>query len=151
MTVVSKFEKLYLLRIVFLPIICIGLSVLLVDVKINYKKDADVIFPISFLLILGCLVLFNNLKSLYKLIVEEKKITKIYFLSRKKEIIFYTSIKSLDKQFINGSYIYEVGKISSGYYRYVFNLENDKKLIISPLNLKNYRQLVAEINLHCGY
>ncbi|SHM42790.1 hypothetical protein [Flavobacterium chilense] len=147
MIVVSKFEKLYLLRNVFIPIICIGLGVLLVDVKVYYKKDADVFFPVIFLLILGCLVLFYNLNSIYKLIAEEKTITKIYFLSRKTESIPYTSIKSLDKEFIDGSYICEVGQITPGYYSYILNLEKDKKLIVSPLYFKNCNQLITEINL----
>ncbi|MCD0465071.1 hypothetical protein [Flavobacterium sp. ENC] len=150
MIVVSKFEKLYLLRKALIPIICIGLSLLLLDVKIYYKKDADVIFPVFFLLVLGCLVLLYNLNSIYKLILEEKKITKIYFLSRKTESIPYTSIKSLEKEFINGSYIFEVGQITPGYYSYTFNLEKDKKLIVSPLYFKNCNQLIREINLLAG-
>jgi energy-coupling factor transporter transmembrane protein EcfT len=150
MIVVSKFEKLYLLRNVFIPIICIGLSVLLVDVKIYYKKEADVFFPVIFLLILGCLVLFYNLSSIYKIIVEEKTITKIYFLSRKTEIISYMSIKSSEKEFVDGSYSTEVGQITPGYYRYVLNLEKNKKLIVSPLYFKNCNQLIAEINLRIG-
>lgn len=147
MIVVSKFEKLYLLRNVLVSIICIGLSILLVDVKIYYKKDADVFFPIIFLLILGCLVLFYNLNSIYKIIVEENAITKIYFLTGTKESIDYTSIISLDKEFIKGSSVYQVGQITPGYYRYKFKLENGKELIISPLYFKNYNQLIAEINL----
>lgn len=150
MIVVSKFEKLYLLRNVFVPIICFGLSALLVDVKMYYKKDADVVFPVIFLLIVGVAVLFYNLNFIYKLIVEEKTITKIYFLSRKTESIPYSSIKSLDKEFIDGSYICEVGQITPGYYSYIVNLENDKKLIISPLYFKNCNQLIAKINLHYG-
>lgn len=150
MIVVSKFEKLYLLRNVFVPIICFGLSALLVDVKMYYKKDADVIFPVIFLLIVGVAVLFFNLNSIYKLIVDEKTITKIYVLSGKKESIPYTSIKSLDKEFIDGSYIYEVGQITPGYYEYKFSLGDDKELIISPSNFKNYNQLIAEINLRTG-
>gem|GEM_PF-6428550 len=46
MIVISKFEKLYLLRKAFLPIICISLSLLLLDVKLYYKKDANVMFPL---------------------------------------------------------------------------------------------------------
>ncbi|OXA76472.1 hypothetical protein SAMN05444397_1137 [Flavobacterium aquidurense] len=147
MIVVSKFEKLYLLRNAIIPIICIGLSGLLLDVKIYYKKDADVYFPIFFLLILGCLVLFYNLNSIYTLVVEEKTITKIFFLSRKTERISYASIKSSNKEFINGSYSSEVGQITPGYYRHIFNLENGEKLIVSPLYFKNYNQLVTEISL----
>lgn len=151
MMVVSKFEKLYLLRNVFVPIICIGLSVLLIDVKIHYKKDADVIFPVIFLTIVGLAVLFFNLNSLYKLIVDEKTITKIYILSRKKERIYYSSIKSLEKEFIDGSHIYEVGQITPGYYEYKFSLEDGKELMISPSNFKNYSQLIAEINIRCDW
>lgn len=133
-----------------MPIICFGLSLLLLDVKIYYKKDADVIFPVFFLLILGCLVLLYNLNSIYKLIVEEKIIKKIYILSGKAESISYTSIKSSEKEFIKGSYSTEVGQITPGYYRYVFYLENDKKLIVSPLYFKNCNQLITEINLNVG-
>lgn len=146
MIVTSKFEKLYLLRIAFIPLICTALSILLVDIKIYYKKDADVIFPIIFLLTVGCLVLLYNLNSIYKIIVEETTITKIYFLLRKKEIISYASIKSLDKEFISGGNITEVGQISDGYYRYTFNLKNGKKLIISPLCFENFNQLIIVIN-----
>ena len=144
--IVSKFEKLYLLRITLVPIICIGLSILLFDIKINYKKDADVNLPIIILLIFGCLVLFYNLNSIYKIIVEETKITKVYFLSRKTEIITYESIKSLDKEFIKGAEITEVGKISDGYNRYLLNTANGNNLIISPLYFKNYNQLIIAIN-----
>ncbi|MNQ54998.1 hypothetical protein D3C85_690790 [compost metagenome] len=143
---VSKFEKLYLLRNVLIPIICIGLSILLLDVKLNYKKDADVIFPIIFLLTLGCLVLLYNLNSIYKIIVEETTIKKVYFLSRKTEFISYTSIKSLEKEFIDGGSIAKVGRISDGYNRYIFNLANGKKIIISPLCFENYNQLIIAIN-----
>ena len=148
MIVVSKFEKLYLLRKALIPIICIGLNFLLLDIKIYYKKDIDVIFPIFIILILGCFILLYNLNSIYKIIVEETTITKIYFLLRKSESISYISIKSSDKEFINGSYIFEVGQITPGYYRYVFNLEKNKKLIVSPLYFKNYNQLITAINLN---
>jgi len=148
MIVISKFEKLYLLRKAFLSIICIGLSLLLLDVKYYYKKNADVMFPVFFLLIFGCLVLLYNLNSIYKLILEEKTIIRINFLSRKRESISYTSIKSSNKEFVNGSYIYEVGQITSGYYRYVYTLENDKKMIVSPLYFENYNQIVEEISFH---
>ncbi|MBF2093075.1 hypothetical protein [Flavobacterium psychrophilum] len=147
MKVVSKFEKLYLFRKVLIPIICFGLSLLLLDVKLYYKKDADVIFAIFFLSILGCLVLLYNLNSIYKLIVEETAITKIYLLSGKKESIAYTSIKSSDKEFVDGSYSPEIGQITSGYYRYVFNLEKKKTLIVSPSYFKNCNQLITAINL----
>lgn len=146
MIIVSKFEKLYLLRNAFMPIICICLGLLLIDIKIYYKKDIDVIFPVFFLLIIGLLVLFYNFNSIYKLIVEETTITKIYFLSRKTEIIYYETIKSSNKEFIDGSYSPEVGQITSGYYRYVFNLEKNKELIVSPLYFKNYNQLIIAIN-----
>ena len=51
MIVISKFEKLYLLRKAFIPIICIGLSLLLFDGKDYYKKDADVMFSVFFFFI----------------------------------------------------------------------------------------------------
>lgn len=146
MTVVSKFEKLYLFRKVLMPIICIGLAMLLLDVKIYYKKDVDVSNPIVFLLVLGCIVFFFNLNTIYKLIVEEKTITKINLLTRRIESISYQSIKSSEKEFIGGYYITEVGQFTPRYYRYVFHLENDKKLIVSPLYFENYNQLIATIN-----
>ena len=146
MIVVSKFEKLYLLRIVFIPIICFGLSILLVDVKINYKKDVDVIGPVIFLLILGCSVLFYNLSLIYKIIVEETKIKKVYFLSRKTEIISYEFIKSFEKEFIDGMSSSEVGQISDGYSSYAFNLLDGNVIVISPLCFKNYEQLILAIN-----
>lgn len=133
-----------------MPIICIGLAMLLLDVKIYYKKDADVSNPIVFLLILGCIVFFYNLNTIYKLIIEEKTITKINFLTRKIKSISYESIKSSEKEFVKGSYSTEVGQITPGYYRHVYNLENDRKLIVSPLYFKNYNQLITEINLNVG-
>ncbi len=144
--IVSKFEKLYILRILLIPIICIGLSILLIDVKINYKKEADIIYPVFFLLILGFLVLLRNLNSIYKIIVEETTITKIYFLTQKREIISYTLIKSLEKEFISGGWISDVGQISDGYNRYIFHLLNGKELIVSPLYFKNYYDLIIAIN-----
>lgn len=144
--IISKFEKLYILRILLIPIICIGLSILLIAVKINYKKEADIIYPVFFLLIFGFLVLLYNLSSIYKIIVEERTITKIYFLTRKRENIPYTLIKSLEKEFISDGLISDVGQISDGYNRYVFHLLNGKKLIVSPLCFKNYNDIVIAIN-----
>lgn len=80
---VSKFEKLYLFRKVLMPIICIGLALLLLDVKIYYKKDADVTYPILFLLAVACISLLYNLNSIYKLVVEEKKSQKFTFYLEK--------------------------------------------------------------------
>lgn len=148
MIVISKFEKLYLLRKAFLPIICIGLSILLLDVKFYYKKDVDIISPVFFLLTFGCLVLFYNLNSIYKLILEEKTMTRINLLSGKKESISYTSIISSNKEFVEGSYMYQVGQITSGYYRHRYVLESNKQLIVSPLYFENYNQIIKEINFH---
>lgn len=144
--IISKFEKLYILRILLIPIICIGLSILLIDVKINYKKEADIIYPVFFLLIIGFLVLLYNLSSIYKIIVEERTITKIYFLTRKRENIPYTLIKSLEKEFMSDGLFSDVGQISDGYNRYVFHLLNGKELIVSPLCFKNYNDIVIAIN-----
>lgn len=146
MMIISKFEKFYILRIVLIPIICFGLSILLIDVKINYKKEVDVIYPVFFLLILGCSVLFYNLNSIYKIIVKETTITKIFFLSRKRETISYSSIKGSEKEFISGGWISDVGQISDGYYQYVFHLVNKKELRVSPLCFKNYNELIMAIN-----
>lgn len=146
MTVTSKFENLYLLRIVFIPLLCIGFVLLLLDVKIDYNKNIDIIFPIIILSLIACLVLLYNLNSIYKIIVDETTITKIYFLSGKKEIIPFESIISLTREHIEGGYSSEVGKISDGYYEYVFSLVNDKKLVVSPLCFNNYKELISNIN-----
>ncbi|WP_140511518.1 hypothetical protein [Flavobacterium pectinovorum] len=149
MMLVSKFEKRYLLRNIFIPITCIVVSILLVTVKIYYKKNADVILPAIFLFIVGCLFLFYGLKSTYKVVVEKKTITKIYLLSRKKESFSYRAIRHVDKEFIDGFYSCEVGQIT-GYYIYIYYLENDKELIISSLYFKNYNELLEKIDLYCG-
>lgn len=146
MTVTSKFENLYLLQIVFVPLICFGLVLLLLDAKIDYNKDSDVTLPIIILLTVGCLVLLNNLNSIYNIIVTEKFITKKKLLSGKKEIIPLESIISLTREHIEGGYSSEVGKISDGYYKYVFSLVNDKKLVVSPLCFNNYQELIMAIN-----
>ena len=146
MTLTSKFEKLYLLQIVFIPLICFGLSLLLLDVKIEYNKDADVILPIIILLTVGCLVLLNNLNSIYEITVAETFISKKYFLSGKKEIIPFETILSLKREHIDGGYNSEVGLISDGYYEYVFSLVNGKTLIVSPLCFNNYKELILSIN-----
>lgn len=146
MTVTSKFENLYLLQIVFVPLICFGLVLLLLDAKIDYNKDSDVTLPIIILLTVGCLVLLNNLNSIYNIIVTEKFITKKKLLSGKKEIIPLESIISLTREHIEGGYSSELGKISDGYYEYVFSLVNDKKLVVSPLCFNNYKELIMAIN-----
>jgi len=146
MTVTSKFENLFLLQVVFIPLICFGLGLLLLDEKIDYNKDSDVTLPIIILLMVGCLVLLNNLNSIYNIIVTEKFITKKKLLSGKKEIIPFESIVSLTREHIEGGYSSEVGKISDGYYEYVFSLVNDKKLIVSPLCFNNYTELIMAIN-----
>lgn len=144
--IVSKFEKLYILRIFILPIIYIGLSILLIDIKMNYKKDLNIKYVTIFLLILAFFVLLYNLNSIYKIVVENTKVTKIYLLTQKKEIIPNNLIKSFNKEFIDGGWISDVGQISNGYNRYIFKLHNGKDLIISPLFFKNYNELIMAIN-----
>jgi hypothetical protein len=86
------------------------------------------------------------LNTIYKIIVEETKIKKVFFLSQKINIISYESVESFEKEFINDVYSPKGGKISPRYYRCKFLLKEVKKLIVSPLYFKNCDQLAIEIN-----
>jgi hypothetical protein len=89
--------------------------------------------------------LFYNLNTFYKIIVEEKSITKIFFLSKKKEIIPYSNIKSSSLNFVKGVQT-DAGIINPGYYKCIFILENEQKLILSPLYYENFNDLIRAIN-----
>lgn len=146
MEISSKFEKLYLLKMVLLPSICIGFCLLLLDVKFNYKKDIDVTYPVLFLFVIACCILFYNLNLLYKIVVNERAITQTFILSKKIKIINYRTIVKSEREFVEGYQSSEVGKITPGYHRYKFILPNEEVLLISPDYFKNYDELVNEIN-----
>lgn len=146
MNLSSKFNPIYLIKIAFIPTLCIGISLLLIDVKMYYKKDIEVFYPVLFFIIIGLLVFYFNLKGVYRIILEENTITKTYFLSKRKEVITYDLIKSFNRERIEGQYSTKVGQISDGYYDFAFTLNNEKKLNVSPVYFDNYMELIKIIN-----
>ena len=145
MNLSSKFNPIYLIKIIFIPFICIGISLLLIDVKLNYNKDISVIVPVLVLLIIGVIILYYNLKRVYSIVLEEKHITKTYFISKKKEVIPYDLIKSLKTKRINPTYDEGV-QVSDGYYDYEFELKNGTVLYVTPFYFDNYMELIKSIN-----
>ncbi len=135
MKLVSKFENFYILRLLIIPVLFAGLSILLVTSKPNVAL---------FFLVLAFLVLTYNLATIFQIIVEEKEIIKISFLTRKKKVIPYSVIKSSRLDFTRGVET-DAGIINPGYYRCIFILENNEELIISPLHFENYNELIRVI------
>ncbi|WP_432670920.1 hypothetical protein [Flavobacterium sp. SM2513] len=145
MNLSSKFNSFYLIKLGFFPTLCIGFSLLLIDVKLNYKKDISVVVPVLVLVIIGAIILYYNLKRVFSIVLEEKHITKTYFFSKKKEVIPYDLIKSLNTERIEPSYS-DAGQITDGYYDFSFTLKDGKELNVSPAYFDNYLELIKRIN-----
>jgi hypothetical protein len=145
MNLSSKFNSIYLIKLGFFPTLCIGISLLLIDVKLNYKKDIGVVIPVLVLVIMGIIILYYNLKRVFSIVLEEKHITKTYFLSKKKEVIPYELIKSLNSERIEPTYS-DAGRITDGYYDFEFELKDGTVLYVSPSYFDNYMELIKSIN-----
>ena len=145
MNLSSKFNAIYLIKLGFFPTLCIGFSLLLIDVKLNYNKDISVVVPVLVLVIIGAIILYYNLKRVFSIILEEKHITKTYFLSKKKEVIPYDLIKSLTTERIKPTYS-KGGRITDGYFDFDFILNDGKVLNVSPAYFDNYMELIKRIN-----
>jgi len=142
MKLTSKFDDFYLLRLVILPILFTGLSIWLYNLN---RPNINSINGAYFFLILAFLILIYNLATIFQIEIEETEIIKVSFLTRKKKVIPYSTIKSSKLDYTSGGET-DAGTINPGYYKCVFILENDEKLIISPVYFENYKELIRAIS-----
>lgn len=145
MTVNSEFEDFYLIKPALLPIICFGLSLLLLYQTWSTEKNFVTLALCLF--IFGLIIMYFNFRSVFKITIDETKITKTFFLNRKKKFIPYSDILESKLEYVQGLQN-ETGSITLGYYHCVFKLKNDEIFILSPLNFKNYREIVKAISVN---
>jgi len=144
MTIVSKFHTLYLIRKAIGPTLFAFLSLLFLYQGFSLNNFFQI--KISIFLFLVCISFsIINLKSIYKLVIEESSIVKISIFYGVKKYIALSSIKASHLDYIQGVAT-EAGQINPGYYECVLILENDKKLIISPEKFKNYSEIIKAIS-----
>jgi len=143
MAVNSEFEDFYLIRPAFLPIICFGLGFLFLYQ--TWTTEGNFLTLALCLFVFGIILLYLNFKSVFKIAVEETKITKIMFLNGKKYFIPYSDIQESKLEHVHGMRS-KAGDITLGYYRCVFKLKNGEVFILSPVHFKNYREIVKAIS-----
>lgn len=144
MKVVSEFEDFYLLRPALLPIICLGLSLLFLTQEVHEHETNPKLVAL-FLFIAGAFILIFNFRSVYKLAVDEVKITKIFLISRKTQLVYFTDIQESKLEYVSGMRT-KAGFVSLGYYHCKFTLKDGNTFILTPLHFKNYKQIVKAIS-----
>jgi hypothetical protein len=139
MIVHSKFRTLFLARKVF------GFFLLffLCCVVLSYNNEYLLFFML--LLTVSIAITLFKLSNIYKLIISEKGITKISFLSDKREFIDFSEIVTVNLNQVDGLQT-RAGYISEGYYESVILLKNKKELLVSPDYFENYRELVVAMS-----
>lgn len=139
MVVYSKFRTLFLARKAF------GFFVMffLCCVVLSYNDKYLLIFML--LLTLSIAITLFKLSNIYKLVIFENGITKISFLSDKKEFLNFSEVVSVNLNRIDGLQT-RAGYISEGYYESIVLLKNHKALLVSPDHFENYRELVVALS-----
>ncbi len=137
--VTSKFRTLFLARKAF------GFFVMffLCCVVLSYNDEYLLIFIL--LLTVSIAITLIKLRNIYKLIIFENGITKISFLSDKKEFIDFSEIESVSLNRIDGLQT-RAGYISEGYYESTVLLKSHKEVLISPDWFENYRDLIVTLS-----
>ena len=107
-------------------------------------SDESLLFLVLLLTSSLAITVFK-LTNIYKIAISEKGITKIYFLSNKKEFIEFSEIENVSLNRVDGGST-DAGLISEGYYESIINLKNKKKTVVSPDYFENYRELVVAMS-----
>jgi len=145
MTVNSKFEDFYLIRPALLPFICFGSGFLFLYQTWTTEKKFLTLALCLFAF--GAILLYLNFKSVFRITVDKTKITKISFINGKTQFIPYSDIQESKLEHIQGMRN-KAGNITLGYYHCVFKLKNGEVLILSPLQFKNYKEIVKAISVN---
>lgn len=145
MTVNSKFEDFYLIRPALIPILCFGFSLLFLYQ--TWTTEGNFLLLALCLFAIGVCILIINFRSVFKIIVDDTKIIKTFFLTRRTQCILYSDIHESKLKFVTGLQT-KAGGITTGYYHCVFKLKNGETFILTPLHFKNYKQLVKAIGIN---
>lgn len=139
MTVNSKFRTLFLARKVS------GFFTMLFFCSVIFSYSDESLLFLVLLLTSSLAITVFKLTNIYKIAISEKGITKIYFLSNKKEFIEFSEIENVSLNRVDGGST-DAGLISEGYYESIINLKNKKKTVVSPDYFENYRELVVAMS-----
>lgn len=141
----SQFRKLFWVRIAigfiaFVIIIYLIILFVFKDIKILSNPLFVVIFVLALFLIFAS---FEILK-IFKLKVTDKGIEKILLVSGQRQFIPFEFIIGIKKERVRMRT--KSGALTDGYIISILQLKNNKKLIVSPDNFENYRDLMIAIN-----
>lgn len=141
----SKYRKLFLTKICTFSIVSIACLFLCFYNSIN--SDAEIYDHVLFQVGIAVLVLsfigLGSILTLYRLVVTEKEITKIAIISRKKTVIRFNEIKTIES-FINKSQG-PVTVINDGYFAKVITSDSGKVIVISPNEFENSDKIINYI------
>jgi hypothetical protein len=143
MVITSKFRTLFLLRK--------GLSFLIIDAICivlisSFFQDGSYLETFFF----GCILIFilvyqyMSFNSIKSLIINDKGITTISFLSESKKFFPFSDIQSIKTDWKDGMYS-DVGQITEGYHETIITLKNGKTLLLTPDYYKNYDRMIVSI------
>lgn len=143
MVITSKFRTLFLLRK--------GLSFLIIDgiciaLIFAFFEDGSYLETICF----GCILIFIlvyqyiNFNSVESLIISNKGITTISFLSESKKFFPFSDIENIKTDWTDGMYS-DVGQITEGYHESIITLKNGKTLLLTPDYYENYDRMIVFI------
>ncbi|MBW1655804.1 hypothetical protein [Flavobacterium quisquiliarum] len=144
MEIKSKFRKLFWVRIgigFLLFIFTLYLCLNSIPQYSQLSKNPVFIVSSVFLLLFffGALDLIN----VFKLIVTDQEIEKIFVISGRKEKIPFTSITSLENKKIRMQT--KSGHLTDGYTLTILELDDNSTMIISPDNFSNYKEIMSAI------
>lgn len=144
MEIISKFRKLFLIRI--------GIGVFLFLINLIYcfyylknPHTANKQILILALVVLLFLVYVSiDLLKVFSLKIMEKGIEKKSLISRNKKYFPYNSILRIDRQKTRGRDTRGIN-LTDGYHYSILKFENGKSLIISPDYFENYIEIIDTI------
>jgi len=143
-TIVSKFRRLYKIKIILGYILAIGCLCLCLnyyrDIYNTDTKNAATLF----IVIIICFTIAGSLDllKLTKIIVKQTELDVVLFFT-KKITIKYSEIYKIERHKVvqRG----DAGQISDGYFISEIILKNGVSFIISPDKFENYQKLMVEI------
>lgn len=146
MELISEFRTLFILRkisgFIFILVICCFL------INIGLKKNIWEVMLISLIILTASsIILKNNIRQIYKIKVVENGILKIPVFQNKEELILFTDIKEVRLEKVDGMSS-DAGEITLGYYESIIILNTNKKILISPDNFENYKEIMKTIKLN---
>lgn len=107
-------------------------------------KNSSLIFSLVFFAFL--IYVSIGLFSIFSITITDKGIEKKALISGKKEFIPFTSIIGLAREKVRMRT--KSGALTDGYTVTILKLQNGKKIVISPDDFDNYKELILEIKNH---